>query len=128
LEDKALDDMSRLNLASTRLAIPEILGVDANGQTVPSKVHASLKKQGRAWALHVLEGPYSWSLSAAYICVTVIWGHPLFSSVVQKVYGALHDGGCTSVCARMSSWACILFVYHYRVGITFLRFTNGADV
>mmetsp|Transcript_84638 Transcript_84638/g.137201 ORF Transcript_84638/g.137201 Transcript_84638/m.137201 type:complete len:1524 (+) Transcript_84638:3-4574(+) len=92
LEEKDLDDMWRLNLASTQLAIPEILGVDAKGQTAPSKVHASLKKQGRTWALHVLEGPYSWCLSSAYICLTVIWGHPLFSSVVQLVYGALHDG------------------------------------
>jgi len=105
LEEKDLDDMWRLNLASTQLAIPEILGVDAKGQTAPSKVHASLKKQGRTWALHVLEGPYAWCLSAAYICLTVIWGNPLFSSVVQLVYGALHDGESVHVCIRARALA-----------------------
>ena len=116
LEGKDLEDMVRLNLSSTQLAIPEILGLDAKGQTVHSKVHASLKKQGRTWALHVLEGPYSWCLSSAYICLTVIWGHPVFASVVQKVYGAIHDGEFVLVYMFKSSCACML-VHHYGVGV-----------
>lgn len=81
-----LDDLNRLNYASCYAAIPQIVGADSHGSMQKSDVNESLKKQGRSWALHVLEGPHSWCLSAAYIALTVIWGHPLFVSVAQLVY------------------------------------------
>ena len=83
LEEKDLDDMSLLNASSTLHSIPEIVGFTDQGAVKHSLVNESLKKQGARWALHVLEAPYAWCLSAAYICGTVISGHALFLSVAQ---------------------------------------------
>jgi hypothetical protein len=92
LDMNDVDDMLRLNLASTMNGIPGIVGFTAEGDALESSVKEGLRKQGRKWALHVLEGPYSWCLSAAYICVTVLWGHSLFLSVAELVHDAIQKG------------------------------------
>lgn len=92
LEIEDIHDMSRLNNCSALCDIPEIVGFNAEGVPKDTTMHDSLKRQGRRWALHVLEGPHSWCLSAAYICVTVIWGHPIFLSVAQLVHQAMREG------------------------------------
>ena len=92
MDEKDLEDMRRLNSVSARNGIPEIVGYTVDGTAQPSAVNDDLKKQGRKWALHVLEGPYAWCLSAAYICLTVIWGHPVFFSVAQLINHAIQAG------------------------------------
>ena len=99
LEEKDLDDMAHLNLSSALHSIPEIVGFTDQGAVKHSLVNESLKKQGVRWALHVLEAPYAWCLSAAYIIATVISGHALFLSVAQQskyMYRAslIHDSLC----------------------------------
>jgi hypothetical protein len=86
LELEDVKDLSRLNACCALSDIPDIVGFTAEGVPNDTVMHDSLKHQGRRWALHILEGPYSWCLSAAYICVTVIWGHPLFLSIAQLVH------------------------------------------
>ena len=53
--------------------------VPMNGRIKDTPTSAALRKQGRHWAQHVLEGPISWIVSALYIAITVIWpyGTPL---------------------------------------------------
>ena len=93
LEMEDVQDLSRLNACCALSDIPEIIGYTAEGVRNDNAMHDSLKRQGRTWALHILEGPYSWCLSAAYICLTVIWGHPLFLSIAQLVHQAIDGNG-----------------------------------
>lgn len=44
-----------------------------------------LRKQGRLWGQHILEGPYSWILSAVYILVTVLTGFTPLSALVAAL-------------------------------------------
>lgn len=55
----------------------------------PTKpTHQELTKQGRRWAWHVLEGPVSWMMCAAYIAITVTIGATPLSAVVGVVADA----------------------------------------
>jgi len=74
-----IDDMERLSSATVYGASQSIVGVDANGERIYSRLHKNITMQGYRWGLHILESPISWLLSAAYIAVTVNqgWG-PLF--------------------------------------------------
>ena len=89
LDMEDVKDLSRLNACCALSDIPDIVGFTAEGLPNDTAMHDSLKRQGRRWALHILEGPYSWCLSAAYICVTVIWGHPVFLSIAHSVHRAI---------------------------------------
>jgi len=64
------------------------VGFDVNAAPIKTQLHDGLREVGRKWALHVLEGPYSWCLSAAYILATVISGCPLFLSLAEVVIRA----------------------------------------
>jgi len=73
----AAEDLLDLRIARdafVQRAAPALTGVDELGDPSFSSSHASLVAQGRRWALHVLEGPWSWALAAAYIAGTVISG------------------------------------------------------
>ncbi|EKX36351.1 hypothetical protein GUITHDRAFT_155261 [Guillardia theta CCMP2712] len=83
-------DLYRLNRDCCVKAIPNILGCDLNGGKMPSATHEKLVRKGRFWALHVLEGPYSWCLSAMYIFGTVVSGYPIFTGIMR---GVTHDTG-----------------------------------
>lgn len=50
------------------LAAAELVGGASLGGTPTSK---ALRAQGRRWAQHVLEGPYTWLLGLLYISLTV---------------------------------------------------------
>ena len=101
LESEDLGDLHRLNVACTQHALPEIVGFNADGSARPSAVNDSLKRQGRQWALHILEGPHSWCLSAAYIFVSVIWGKPIWLSLASLINNAVEDGGSTDGSERV---------------------------
>ena len=66
-------------------AVRAIIGVDQNGGRAATEANSSLRRQGRRWAQHVLEGPMSWILSALYIAVTVIAGDTPLSLIVSAV-------------------------------------------
>jgi hypothetical protein len=72
IDEKDFDDMRRLNSVSTRKGIHEIVGYTVESTAQLSVVNDDLIQQGRKWALLVLEAPYSWCLSAAYICLAVV--------------------------------------------------------
>ena len=101
LESEDLGDLHRLNVACTQHALPEIVGFNADGSARPSAVNDSLKRQGRQWALHILEGPHSWCLSAAYIFVSVIWGKPIWLSLAGLINSAVEDGRSTDGSERV---------------------------
>ena len=89
--------------ALTRASLPSTSGVaarrsaltgfDAAGGPVDSPHHGSLVQAGRRWALHILEGPWSWALAAAYIAGTVISGYPVGG---RRRWLALSKGGSSS--------------------------------
>jgi len=81
-------DLYRLNRDCCVKAIPNILGRDLDGKKAETNTHKTLTQKGRFWALHVLEGPYSWCLSAAYIFGTVVSGYPIFTGIMR---GITHD-------------------------------------
>jgi hypothetical protein len=60
-----------------------ILGVDDKGNPIESDVHDNLKKMGRIWSWHILEGVIAWIMAAAYIAGTVISGYPLFFGIAR---------------------------------------------
>lgn len=72
-------ELEALNLASqaTIRSIVEGRGAGAFAQTCRDDLIA----QGRRWAQHVLEGPISWIMSAAYIAVTVTLGFTPLSAI-----------------------------------------------
>ena len=74
-------DIARLNDSLVARGAPSLVGVDGAGARLPESQEAPLRAQGRRWALHVLETPYAWCLSAAYIFGTIISGKPLFSAL-----------------------------------------------
>lgn len=76
-------DLYSLNRACAEEGLPRIVGFDAATNPVKSQLHDSLRATGRKWALHVLEGPYSWCMSFIYILATVILGYPFFLSVAE---------------------------------------------
>ena len=65
-------------------AAAQIIGESALGDTPSS---ALLRRHGRRWAQHVLEGPRSWILSLAYIAITVVLGATPLSAVTTAVVG-----------------------------------------
>ncbi|EFN56099.1 expressed protein [Chlorella variabilis] len=65
-----------------------LTGFDAAGGPVDSPHHGSLVQAGRRWALHILEGPWSWALAAAYIAGTVISGYPVVHAIVDAITAA----------------------------------------
>lgn len=82
-----IGDMFHLNSACVE-GLAQIVGFDVNAAPIKTQLHDGLREAGRKWALHVLEGPYSWCLSAAYILATVISGCPLFLSLAEVVMRA----------------------------------------
>ena len=74
-------DIARLNDSLVSSGAPSLVGVDAGGRPLPESQEATLRAQGGRWALHILETPYAWCLSTAYIFGTIISGKPLFSAL-----------------------------------------------
>ena len=74
-----VQELAALN-EGTLVALKDLIGEpdEAKEGKAPkikdTKTSAMLRKQGRKWAQHILEGPYSWILSALYIALTVIAG------------------------------------------------------
>ena len=64
-------------------AVPSLTGVDAAGREVASGVHAELVAQGRRWAWNILEAPFAWAFCATYITLAVIFGWPLFRTMLN---------------------------------------------
>ncbi|KAL0022982.1 hypothetical protein WJX79_001567 [Trebouxia sp. C0005] len=63
-------------------ALPDLVGWNQDMEPVKSDIHTELVKQGRWWALHVLEA-WAWLLAAVYIAATVISTHPPFISIAN---------------------------------------------
>ena len=64
-------------------AVPSLTGVDASGRDIATKVHADLVAQGRRWAWNILEAPFAWAFCATYITLAVIFGVPLFRTMLN---------------------------------------------
>jgi len=86
-QSEDIADLYHLNSACVD-GLAQIVGFDVNANPLVTRLNNSLRDVGRQWALHVLEGPYSWCLSAAYILATVISGFPLFLSLARVAHGA----------------------------------------
>jgi len=84
---KDIDDIARLNQNFIVATAPETVGATLEGEKHPSTISKNLQKQGRTWALHILEGPHSWLLAAAYILGTVVSGYPPMLSIKNAVWG-----------------------------------------
>ena len=57
--------------AHTTQTITQTVGVDTHGNKVKSPQKQALRAMGQKWALHILEAPFAWLLSSAYIYATV---------------------------------------------------------
>lgn len=68
-------------------AIAGIVGHGANRQA-DSKTGRALRAEGRRWAQHVLESPYSWILSTLYIFGTILAG----ATPLAAVHAAIASG------------------------------------
>lgn len=87
LSTKDLEDICRLNENFIENTVPETIGATLSGEERATPVSQALRKQGRQWALHVLEGPHSWCLSAIYILVTVTFSSPPFLMIKNAIWG-----------------------------------------
>ncbi|KAK9786783.1 hypothetical protein WJX73_001447 [Symbiochloris irregularis] len=74
LSESDVQDLHSISNTFVGLSLPHLTSPD-------SHVHKQLHKQGRQWALHVLEAPWAWLLAAAYIIATVISGWPIFTAI-----------------------------------------------
>jgi hypothetical protein len=72
-------ELATLCGASHLAALREIVGDD---QLTDTPTGARLRREGRRWAQHVLEGPLSWILSALYILITVVSGYTPLSAIL----------------------------------------------
>lgn len=66
-------------------ALEEIIGVNASGDRQPTETSKKLRKLGKYWSQHVLEGVHSWILVFCYILGTVISGYPLVSGIAVTI-------------------------------------------
>ena len=53
-----------------------------------TKTERALRAKGNYWALHVLETPMSWMMSATYILITVTTGYAISGGIAK---GVLHS-------------------------------------
>jgi hypothetical protein len=76
-------DIVRLNDSLVSSGAPSLVGFDAARRRLSAtdSQEGPLRDQGRRWALHILEAPYAWCLSTAYIFGTIVSGKPLFSAL-----------------------------------------------
>ena len=91
LSVKDIADIHRLNHCFVTQTTPETVGVSLTGDSDPTPTSKALRNQGLSWSLHVLEGPYSWCLSAVYITGTVVAGCPPFVSIKSAIWGVGSD-------------------------------------
>jgi hypothetical protein len=79
-------ELAQLNASNIR-ALSDIVGIqeEAGEPICETATSAALRAQGRKWAQHVLEGPISWMLCAAYIAVTVVSANTPFSLIYFAV-------------------------------------------
>jgi len=78
-------ELESLNVDNIR-ALENIVSKD-------SLVRAQLLAQGRAWSLHILEGPITWIMSAVYILVTVVVGATPLSVLVAYAMSSMGGNG-----------------------------------
>ena len=73
--------------------ILQIIGTNAQGESIKSTIESTLIQSGRHWANHVTETPLAWVIHAFYIVVSVGWvipfGHTL--PIVQTLSGLLFN-------------------------------------
>ncbi|KAL0031273.1 hypothetical protein WJX77_012514 [Trebouxia sp. C0004] len=89
LSRKEVESLRMVQNGCLSNALPDLIGWNQNMAPVKSDVHTELVKQGRWWALHVLEAPWAWLLAAVYIAATVISTHPPFISIANA--SGVHD-------------------------------------
>jgi len=87
LSQSDIGDIERLNRSFIVNTASDTVGACRDGRKRPTAISKDLERQGRQWALHILEGPHSWILSALYIFGTVITAHPLFLSIKVAIWG-----------------------------------------
>lgn len=91
-------------------ALSELVGRHTLGDTETSK---ALRKQGRAWAQHVLESPISWILSTLYIAATVLCGYTPLTAIATACLD--EAGWALPAHADLSSAAWWLILVKYTV-------------
>ena len=69
-------------------AVELLVSADGNAQPNHSDTSRQLRAQGRLWAMHVLEAPIAWIISAAYIAATVLAGATPLSAAYAAAYTA----------------------------------------
>lgn len=67
----------------------EILGVDPQGQRRATPISRQLEREGRGWALHVLETPVAWAIHSLYILISVGYGLPLVQTLLKGLAQAV---------------------------------------
>ena len=101
-------------------SVESILGVDAKGNPAESKVHEDLRKMGKQWSWHILEGVIAWIITAAYIFATVISGYPLF-------YGIGRAAGVESSAVNhiLRTFDACLYIWIWHISCLVLRLLTG---
>jgi len=64
------------------MSAPNLTWKDGFWEQRPSAMHQALVRQGRDWAMHVLEAPISWIICAVYFIATVAVGYTPLSAAV----------------------------------------------
>ncbi|CAI5468363.1 unnamed protein product [Closterium sp. Yama58-4] len=78
-------DLERMRDAVVMKGAPDIVGWTPRGHRVHSPVNSALRMQGLLWALHVLETPIAWAISALYIFIAVVFAVPIFTSIAKAI-------------------------------------------
>ena len=128
-----VQELACLNEANLT-AIKEIIGeqveqADGTVKLVDTSTSHTLRKQGRRWAQHVVEGPISWMMSAAYIFGTVIAGATPLSTLLDAVKRASGDDtliACCPIDARVADASLLLHDATAALGATPTAVTNAS--
>ena|GEM_PF-2314132 len=100
--------------------IPSIVGATTRGEKIDSAEHRELVRNGRYWALHVLEPAYAWALSAAYVALTVSFKVMPFSSLLAAA-GSLMPGAPQALAQLALGADILLYIFMPFISALILR-------
>eukprot|EP00746_Dinoflagellata_sp_MGD_P157020 gnl/MRDRNA2_/MRDRNA2_86072_c0_seq2.p1 gnl/MRDRNA2_/MRDRNA2_86072_c0~~gnl/MRDRNA2_/MRDRNA2_86072_c0_seq2.p1 ORF type:complete len:1384 (+),score=218.41 gnl/MRDRNA2_/MRDRNA2_86072_c0_seq2:410-4153(+) len=121
LLDSDLKELERLNQDNIA-ALEDITGTTKEGKAICGQTTShELRKQGSAWAQHVLEAPRSWIMIVIYVLATVISGYPIVTGVAMAC-GLESDGWGPYITRTFDA---LIYIFLPQITVLLIRIYQG---